>query len=167
MDGFLSKPIRPHELQAVLAEVTIAADGPIAGPAGFAAARDPIGLPRETAIRDRLAELAGSDGEDCRELFVGMLRSLVDRGGRLLGELEEAVGRRAAADVEERAHSLKGAAANLGGIELARMLDAVEQQSRRGQLHAVEDDLGRVREEFATLSRSLVAVATELEHDAR
>ena len=125
MHGFLSKPLRAHELSDVLGALA-AGLPPVPAPQGEISVvlqQEPGGATaRSEAIDRRLAELAGPDPADDRELFAQLLRSFLSRSGAMLAALQAAVEAGDPTEVEQRAHALKGAAANLGGEHLAALL---------------------------------------------
>lgn len=172
MDDYLTKPIRMAELTAALARMRplvprvlpSSAASSSWSPTSVAAGMRPA---QEAAIRCRLAELAGPEPDDDRHLFSLLLRSFIAGGPGLIDELERAVRRRAPDDVEQLAHSLKGAAANLGGTDLARLLEELELQGRLGRITDNADELMSMRAELATLSHFLDVVACELEQAPR
>jgi CheY-like chemotaxis protein len=114
MDGYLSKPIDPLMLFAVV-EQDGCGDGsdlqtPIAGPIGF----------DEGALRHRLS------GDD--ELMTNVIRVFLEDLPARLAAIKDAVTGRNAEALRAAAHALKGAAGNLsaGGLfEAARVLERV------------------------------------------
>ncbi|GGK49950.1 hypothetical protein Ppa06_09690 [Planomonospora parontospora subsp. parontospora] len=115
------------------------------------------GLPsREASIRERLDELAGPDaGEDDWEMVDYLATSFVAKAPGALEELEEAVARGHAGDVEKRAHSLKGSAVNMGATALAELCARLEAQGRSGELSATVETLRPLREELDLACRTL------------
>ncbi|GGL34850.1 hybrid sensor histidine kinase/response regulator [Planomonospora parontospora] len=111
---------------------------------------------RETSIRERLDELAGPDaGEDDWEMVDYLATSFVAKAPGALEELEEAVARGHAGDVEKRAHSLKGSAVNMGATALAELCARLEAQGRSGGLSATVETLRPLREELDLVCRTL------------
>jgi len=163
MHGFLSKPLRAHELSDVLGALA-AGLPPVPAPQGEISVvlqQEPGGATaRSEAIDRRLAELAGPDPADDRELFAQLLRSFLSRSGAMLAALQAAVQAGDPTEVEQRAHALKGAAANLGGEHLAALLAAVEAQARAGGPAA---DLSPVICELAAFDAALSAAADGME----
>jgi len=163
MRGFLSKPLRAHELSDLLGALA-AGLPPVPAPQGeigVVLQQEPGGATaRSDAIDRRLAELAGADPADDRELFAQLLRSFLSRSGAMLAALQAAVQAGDPTEVEQRAHALKGAAANLGGEHLAGLLAAVEAQARAGGPAA---DLSPVIYELAAFDAALSATADDME----
>jgi CheY-like chemotaxis protein len=172
MDAFLTKPLTLLALGTVLADLSAGGDGCLGtavdgqGPARQA----PPELPgtcdltsREELIGRRLDELAGPDPlDEDLDLFSSILRSFVDRSPSLVDDLADAVLNSSVDAVQHQAHKLKGSAANLGGADLAGLLDHIESQSRLGE-RATARDLDLVRAELVELRRSLTVVARALE----
>ena len=169
MDAFLMKPLTLAALGTALAAVSAAGDGP----SDTAIDQPPQAHPelpgtgrrtsREELIGRRLEELAGPDPlDEDLDLFSSILRSFVDRSPSLVDDLADAVHSGTVDAVQHQAHKLKGSAANLGGADLAALLDHIESQSRIGQ-RALICDLELVREELVELRRSLTVVASALE----
>jgi HPt (histidine-containing phosphotransfer) domain-containing protein len=164
MDAHLPKPIRIKELENLLEQVRSrhgVAGGRLAA-AGHAGASPAVAVDHRSSIRRRLAELAGPDPDDDRELFAELLRSFASSSLVQLAELRQAVEQQVAHDVEHRAHSLKGSAANLGGDDLALVLQGIEQAGRDGRLSGLDDDLERAGAELLALNLSIVSLADEL-----
>ncbi|WP_449065870.1 response regulator [Planomonospora algeriensis] len=179
MDDYLAKPVRAHELGELLeplrpAQVGLGTAGPapaagvsgggISPPEGAAQAGEEPDLPpkeserpsRETSIRERLDELAGPDaGEDDWEMVDYLATSFVAKAPSALEELEEAVARGHAGDVEKRAHSLKGSAVNMGATALAELCARLEAQGRSGELSATVETMQPLREELDLVCRTL------------
>jgi CheY-like chemotaxis protein len=174
MDAFLTKPLT---LLALGAALTATAGGSArdldTGTDHVRPARQPAPEPhsteaasREALIGRRLDELAGPDPQDeDLDLIIGILRSFVHRSPQLVDALAAAMLHGAVEAVERQAHKLKGSAANLGGAELAALLDRIEGRSRLGQRTAARD-LAPIRAELRELRRSLTAVACTLESRA-
>ena len=158
MDHYLSKPMRPHELNAALAASRLR----------IADVEAQAQTAVQAAIRNRLTELDGpGDGED-NALYVEMMRAFIARAPRLVNELQEAAARDSAKGVEHAAHSLKGSALTLGGVALAELLEDLEARSRLGTVpEANGDELRRIWHEVAAFSGSLAIVASELATDER
>jgi HPt (histidine-containing phosphotransfer) domain-containing protein len=119
---------------------------------------------REGEIRARLADIGGpAPGDGERALMARLVRSFVakvpagvDQLGELLrGGLPEAVC--------EKAHSLKGSAANIGADQLAAIFREVEDSARDGVVPDPDMTLGRIAAEQALVLGLLDGVANELE----
>ena len=157
VDLVLAKPFRLGQLSTMLER---AADR------GSAAAHGTRAVPEvvdgEGAIRARLADMAGPDPAEDREIFSDILRSLARRAPADVDCLSEAVRLSAHGEVEDRAHSLRGAVLTLGGASLGRHLEEVESRGRARE--AVPEALMLlVRAEQARFGIDLLAVADALD----
>jgi PAS domain S-box-containing protein len=94
MDGYLAKPLRPHELYETVAAQAAAQPGTSAT------------LPDASTLIDPTALLANFDGD--RELLQQSLQLFLDRCPALLAEVKDAVERRDAAQVARAAHTYQG-----------------------------------------------------------
>jgi CheY-like chemotaxis protein len=161
MDAFLSKPLRLRELDVLLTEM--AAHPAQSSIDGTAISRTANG--RVDDIWERLMDLAGPEPAEEHELLSKVLRSVAARAPQLLDEIEGSMSENDHDAVADQAHSLKGSVANLGGTELARQLDRIEEQARLGRAteqHAVS----RARDELIHLCSSFIAVAEDLDRQA-
>jgi HPt (histidine-containing phosphotransfer) domain-containing protein len=114
-----------------------------------------------TAIRARLADLVTDDDPDDLAFVVRLLRSFPARAPGLLDDLVAAVGAGDAAAAAERAHALKGAAANVGAVTVAGLCAGVEHRARAGSLDGVRADIQQIRETLAGTEPELAAALAE------
>ena len=110
----------------------------------------------DAEIVDRLERLGESVGED----LMGQLAVLfLAEAGTNVALLQDAVAGGNVAAVARSAHSLRGASANLGATELARLCAGLEKAAGTGgfesapaQMEAIDVELGRVRSALAELA---------------
>ncbi|HEY7273779.1 MAG TPA: Hpt domain-containing protein [Actinoplanes sp.] len=115
-------------------------------------------------IRARLDDIAGPDPyDDERELLARLIRSFAGRTGPAVDGLAAALREGAAADVRERAHGLKGSAANVGATALAGIFADLEHRAAAGALPDPATILDAVRGELDVVVPLLSAVAAELD----
>lgn len=115
-------------------------------------------------IRARLDDLAGPDPyEDERALLARLLRSFTVKTGPAVDQLAVALRDGDAEDVRERAHGLKGSAANVGAGTLAALFADLEHRARDGALPSPATGLDAVRAELDLVVPLLTAAAQELE----
>jgi len=133
MDAHLGKPIEPAQLIEVL--------GRFVKPPSAAPAID----------RDALRELTGGDVEFERELA----ETFVSSGDQCLAEIIAALKVSDFDTVRKRAHSLKGASANIHALDLSQAASTLETAVRENSIPAIG---GLV----ADLSEKLAAVNAEL-----
>ena len=118
MDDYLSKPLRPHELDAVL-ERWLGAAAPVPAPAVVAAAGDAlVDETRMRVFRDDYPEIV----EQLVELFA-------DSTPPLLRELRAAAENGDAAELKQAAHKLKGSCQNIGASGMAGIAAEIERAS--------------------------------------
>ncbi|MFI7545487.1 ATP-binding protein [Actinoplanes sp. NPDC049599] len=154
MDDYLAKPVNPAELEHALDRWV---HGDPAVPLLPAAATghhdDPIGR--------RLDELAGDRTGPERDLVHRLVESFLKRAPLHLAALQEAFERGDRTALEEQAHSLKGAAGNIGAAAVAAVCDRLEDTARSGPLPAgTARELDRLRAELRRAERRLRLVLT-------
>ena len=147
MDGYLCKPVSCGELEAFVTEVRGDGGAPPTGeegpPAGDGGALDAA----------RLENLRASLGP----AFARAVRLFLDG----LDARLEAIGRAAGAGDGEallrEAHALKGAAANLGAVGLAKAADAAVRAVRAGRLREAAEAAGAIPPAAAAAREALAA----------
>ncbi|WP_432507486.1 response regulator [Kineococcus arenarius] len=167
MDDHLTKPVRARELEDALARVLSAVRDDPAGAWSSQAtgapapdARVPVTVPLEVAVRARIADLGGADTDADRALFAQLLTSFVERAPGAVADLEDALASGDARELETRAHSLKGSAANLGAEVLAQLCADLEARARAGEA-PIGRSLEGLREEVERTCRTFSAIAGE------
>jgi two-component system sensor histidine kinase/response regulator len=133
MDAHLGKPIEPAQLIEALSRFLKARPAPRA------------------VDRAALRELTGGDAEFERELA----ETFVSSGDQCLAEIMAALKVSDFDTVRKRAHSLKGASANIHALDLSRAASSLEDAVRQNSIPAIG---GLV----ADLSEKLAAVNAEL-----
>jgi HPt (histidine-containing phosphotransfer) domain-containing protein len=115
-----------------------------------------------TAIRARLAEIISDDDPDDVEFARHLLCSFIDRAPALLDALSVALAAMDAPTVVDRAHALKGAAANVGADSVARLCAEVEIQARGACLDLAQAYPTVIGAELAEATRHLSTVVDSL-----
>ncbi|GLY95180.1 ATP-binding protein [Actinoplanes sp. NBRC 103695] len=129
MDDYLAKPVDPVELDRTLARWVASEVTRVARTGG-----DPIG--------HRLAELAGDRTVPELALVERLVSSFRSRAPRHVSVLDEAFQAGDLGVLEDEAHSLRGAAGNIGATAVSEVCERIENEARAGRLHAgVGDDL--------------------------
>ena len=145
MDGYISKPIRPAELFAAMAEL-------VAPPAGPAPAEPDIPVsfsevPELEPLRERfLAD---------RELWQMVATTFLEEAPAQLAAVAEAVAQAHPRAMFEAAHKLKGSVANFAYLPASDAVLALESVALGGVLDGVGPIHARVRAEVGTLCRLL------------
>jgi HPt (histidine-containing phosphotransfer) domain-containing protein len=96
---------------------------------------------------------------DDEDMFRSVLPLFLTDAAERLVLLRHAVATGDAAEISLQAHTLKGAAANLGAQTMASTADNLWLHARDGQLAAIREDLARIELDFG---RYRVAVAAWL-----
>jgi HPt (histidine-containing phosphotransfer) domain-containing protein len=141
MNGYVSKPLRPETLQQAITEWT----GEVPAAIESVAAPVPASVAVASAFEseDFVERLMGD-----RDLAKRVIRGFVDDMPRQIALLAEAVSGGEASQVRLIAHSIKGAAANVCGLE-------VRDAARTLELSASTGDMTGVVTALPALSRSL------------
>ena len=168
MDEYLSKPIEPGQLLALLNSILPEAAAPAAPPptpadsapgaaqvpAGSAPHGRPAGAPSNPAPSGPADPGAPVDLGDVlrrcmgKQAFVDrILRKFLDKAGADLAALEEHVRSANAQKIAFVAHGLKGAAANLSAGALRQAASDMEQAGKAGDFSRIEPCLEAVRRE--------------------
>ncbi len=158
MDDYISKPVRLDDLDSTLSR-WLDQPRPTA----------PVdGRPREqaelvqTSIERRLDELRGPDPEEDGQFLSGLIGSFLTEAPAYLGELTAAVGGGDALAVVEVAHTLKGAAGNIGASRLAALCQELEAAGRARRLDSAAMVIERMRAELDQVRAALDAVLSSL-----
>jgi CheY-like chemotaxis protein/HPt (histidine-containing phosphotransfer) domain-containing protein len=149
MDDYLAKPVNPAELAHALERwVHGEATPPAPAAPPVASGHDPIG--------HRLDELAGDRSGPELDLVHRLVTSFLDRAPRLLTAVQEAFEQGDRQAFEDQAHSLKGAAGNIGADAVAAVCARLEDRARAGELPAgTAAELDVLREELRWAERRL------------
>jgi len=92
----------------------------------------------------KLAEGLGLEEEEYMEI----LELLVDSGIADIVSLEAAAGNNDAEEAVKAAHSLKGAAANMGLVELSEIAKEIEFRAKEQDLNGMEEKIKALKSEF-------------------
>jgi signal transduction histidine kinase/DNA-binding response OmpR family regulator len=148
MNDYVSKPVRPEALRRALERA------PVAGAADTETAPATDGRSAAAAVEEALADLAGLGGPEIVDELIGIY---LEHTPPQLGALRDAVARGDAGVIRSRAHSLKGASANLGLKPLAECCCALEQMGRAGALGAAHEALAELEREYGVVVASFRA----------
>ena len=134
MDDYVSKPVRPDELGAVLARVRT-------GPAG-------LGEAPAAVDADALATLRALPGDNGGELLSELVALLFLHGPPLFAAAAAALDQNNPRALGEAAHSLKGSCAQFGAHRLVELCAGLEAAGRGGQLAGTRETLAAAGREF-------------------
>jgi PAS domain S-box-containing protein len=138
MDDYITKPVRPEELQRALERCGPSAPNTAAGD-GQTRTLDP-------QVIANLRELQ-EPGEP--DFVAELIDHLVGDMDSRLDALRSAASANDARLLERTAHSLKSSCANLGAIALARLCGLLEQRGASGTAEGAETIIAELRLEFA------------------
>ncbi|MEL6728922.1 MAG: PAS domain S-box protein [Pseudomonadota bacterium] len=144
MSGYLTKPVRPKALRAALYPWLASTDP------------EPVAEPRHHQMEHKMSAL---DQDAIQEVWDGDLETYAEIGRIFVDELNwrlPGLKDHSHHDLEHHAHSLKGAASNIGATELSRLAAELEEMARVGKTARIEPLVDSIETEAA-------AVRTELE----
>jgi two-component system, sensor histidine kinase and response regulator len=122
MDGYLSKPIDPAMLRAVVESDEVSMPAPAAA------------APALPIARQQFMNRLGGD----EQLFMDVVQLFLQDCPRRLADIKDAVDRRDAERIRLAAHALKGASANLSASGLFDAAAVLERIGSEGRLDAAE-----------------------------
>ena len=169
MDDYIAKPVQLEELESTIGRW-------VNGGRKNEWATDPlpaesVELDRATVVagepthiehidKSRVAELRRVGNERGQDGFSVLAEIFVKDGPPRLAAVREAVEEGDPAKTAWEAHALKGSAANLGAVELARLCEELERLGENGRLDGaaelqtrLESEFNLVVEEFGTICR--------------
>ncbi|GAA2338163.1 hybrid sensor histidine kinase/response regulator [Dactylosporangium salmoneum] len=154
MDDYLTKPVRPADLAAALTTFAGATAAPGA----------PVSGALEDDIRARVRELTDDEDPSPQELaLVGrVLGSFCDKAPGTLDRLATAIAERDAPAAAGAAHTLAGAAGNVGAVTLARLSGEFETRARSGLPGEETAALDELRHELDRVVAAVLAVRERL-----
>jgi PAS domain S-box-containing protein len=129
MDDYLSKPVKPEELGALLTR-WIPADA-----CGAAVEATPTADVLETSVIDELRGLGDGDGTD---VIAELTDAFMAEAPRLIEAIRAGSTRSDAGDVRMAAHALKSSSAAMGALRLSAVCAEIEALSRGGTLAGVD-----------------------------
>ncbi|KAB1150054.1 response regulator [Streptomyces luteolifulvus] len=143
MDDYISKPVSAEELEHALVRW--------AHPAGPAADEDDLRI----SIEQRLDELRGSGTPAENDLVDRLVDHFLTRAPELTSALFHALDRHDSSEIAEKAHSLKGAAGNIGAQSLADCCQDLEQAARGGAPTQLAETAPRLQAELDRTCRTI------------
>ncbi len=99
----------------------------------------------------RLIEVYEEDLDGMLELFDLMIKNNTG----LLAKLEHATQERDLEGVRSAAHAIKGSAGNVGGLELYKLAQQIEEQALDGSWDGISDRVRAARPAFGRLQREI------------
>jgi signal transduction histidine kinase/DNA-binding response OmpR family regulator/HPt (histidine-containing phosphotransfer) domain-containing protein len=159
MDDYVAKPIRAEELARTVNRWLCGAGTPDAEPTpppeGTVEIDGPEGGPPDVFRRSELLDRLMGDSELAHALVEGFLEDIPVQISRLKGFVQAGD----AASAARQAHTVKGAAANIGAAALQQIAGVLEETAGAGDLRGVEHGLPRLTAEFDKLKDALTEFA--------
>ena len=172
MDDFVSKPVKPEELEAVLdrwvpkQETETREAENREAPVGNNEIQDtryerrntsddPQGPPLDLATLEGLRGLSGDDPS----FLLEVIQIFLQDGPGQLASIQQAVADASADALMKAAHSFKGSCWNMGALLLGELCLTLEQKGRAGETENLEDLLNALDSEY---SRVRIALEAEL-----
>jgi len=157
MDDYLSKPVKPRDLEATLKRWV---GGGTVDP-GRQRVNGKRATPEDDAVIDAaqfdgLRQLAAASGKP--NFLSGLVEQYLDQATAHLADLRRAAGRGDVAMLQEVAHSLKGTSATMSASGVAYASAAVEEAAARGEAAGAEE-LDRIAVELVRATEALRALA--------
>lgn len=156
MDDYLAKPVSPRQLGDMLNR-WLPTDTDTAGIRLSNNARD-AARSEEPRVFDRAGMLNRVMNDEDAARYVA--RSFLDDLPKRIAALAESLTQRALADAERQAHTIKGAAATIGGEALRAVALGIEKSAREGDLVAAQHLFRALQEEFDRLRAALQSAFT-------
>jgi two-component system, sensor histidine kinase and response regulator len=157
MDDYVSKPVKPEELGAVLERWIPQADEKTSGPEE--AADTSVGVGVDTTDLLDKSVLTGLREIGDQELLADLTTLFLEDAPAQLETLREAIEGGDAPSVEQVAHTLKGSCGNMGAMRMATICTELEEAGRSGDLAPAPALVSRLN---AELGRVRVALEEEL-----
>lgn len=149
MDGFVSKPVRIEELQSVLER----------SPKTVVEELPPASIPITASINTKVLDsLRGLEDEDNPNVVVELIEIFLEEAPLKIANIQEAIDKVDASNLNYYAHSLKGSSANLGATKMVKLCGELEHMGSDSNLNGCDITLVALKEEF-----ELVKVALEKE----
>jgi CheY-like chemotaxis protein len=155
MNGFVPKPVSTIALQNALKKWLPVVDTQI--DAQIPAAADQLARPRaeedEPVVFDRAGVLARLEGD--KELAMVVIEAFLEDAPRQIQELKNLAMRGDSAASGRLAHSIRGAAANVGGERLRKVATEMEKAADSGNLDAVNNHMAELEAQFLLLQDAI------------
>ncbi|MCF1645369.1 response regulator, partial [Streptomyces indiaensis] len=147
MDDYVSKPVSADELEQALARWVHPTTPPQTGNDGL-----------RVSIEQRLDELRGAGSPAEHELVDRLVDHFLVRAPEMTSALFHALGRHDSQEIADQAHSLRGAAGNIGAVSLAACCQELEEHARSGEPASLAETAPRLQDELDRTCRTLETV---------
>jgi HPt (histidine-containing phosphotransfer) domain-containing protein len=143
MDDYISKPINPTELKAVIERTTT-------GTSHSLAAAHSTDRANVLDLDDALAQVEGDN-----ELLSEVIQLFMEQYPELLEEIQQSLSRADLQSVSRAAHTLGSSAGQIGAQKTLLVARKLEQLSRDGEASEVPDALEELKKELLSLTTAL------------
>ena len=158
MDGYLTKPVRPDQLQEILLRISTGA-GVKTEPAP---PDTPMPATLEESVLERLRQLGL---ENNPAFFVELLETYIPAMDTHAAMLFQAYTEKDAKKLHYAAHSLKGSSLNIGATSFGALCETIESHAKSGSV----ETLGLIRDqferEFESLRQAVAGIQQRLKKD--
>lgn len=152
MDDYISKPVRPEELQRALEAAASQAQPVTASPVPV------VEVPQPAAIDPQvLANLRELQDPDEPDFVVELIDHLLAETPMRLANIDEAIAAGNAQAINRLAHSLKSSCGNLGAVGLATLCATLERAGAEGRVDGTRAMLDAAYAEFERVKVALQA----------
>ena len=145
MDDYLSKPVRPEELDGILGRWVPGASGPEEGPHR---ATNGASTPNGSLDHNVLAGLHTIRSEGGGDIVHGLMRAFREETPRHMSALQEYAKRGEAESFKRTAHALNGICRSVGANRMGSICLELERMGDSGNLASAPNSLVRLEEEF-------------------
>ncbi len=149
MDDYVSKPVKPRELDKAINKVMSGTRTPESTSVTASPADQPEIFDR-TALLDRL------DGDE--DLVKVVLGTFEQDAIDLITSLKATVESRDAQTIRKTAHTLKGAAANIGAVALQELAHQIEDAGKADKMEKAIPLIGSLDEQFEALKKATQSI---------
>ena len=152
MDDYLSKPIKPEALEAILekwADHQTVSQKPLAAEAVQAKT-----LPNALDV-SVLAKLRKALGSKSNDFMVNLIDLFITDAQPRIEALRQAIDKNDAAALRQVAHALKGSCANLGAKRMSGLCEILEEKGLANSLEGASTFAEHLEEEFALVKQAL------------
>ncbi|MEU2744901.1 response regulator [Streptomyces collinus] len=154
MDDYISKPVSADELERALARWVHTAPPQAGNAAPPQAGNDDL----RVSIEQRLDELRGAGSPAEHELVDRLVDHFLVRAPEMTSALFHALDRHDSQEIADQAHSLRGAAGNIGAVGLAARCQELEEHARSGEPTSLAEAAPRLQDELDRTCRTLETV---------
>ena len=164
MDDYLPKPFQQEQVYAILIRYAgrRGSNTGLLPPQGGRKVTEQSAeaKPAERVVIDgsALAEIRGLQKEGAPDLVEKVVSIYLADAPETIAALSNAVERRDAREISQKAHKLKSSSASIGALHLASLLAQAELLGREGRLEDIAGIAVQIREEYAAVSNTLEAI---------